>query len=67
MSLFVEILLVLPLISVVLATAALIVTFLSWKNKYWSWCSRLHYTLVVLAALAFIWFLNYWNLLGYHF
>jgi CubicO group peptidase (beta-lactamase class C family) len=63
----VKILLVLPLISVVIAIAALIVTFFAWKNKYWSWCSRLHYTLVVLAALAFIWFLNYWNLLGYHF
>jgi len=63
----VKILLVLPLISVVIAIAALIVTVLAWKKKYWSWCSRLHYTLVVLAALAFIWFLNYWNLLGYHF
>ncbi len=27
--------------------------------------ARLHYSLVTLAALAFVWWLNYWNLLGY--
>jgi len=26
---------------------------------------RAHYALVTLGALAFIWFLNYWNLLGF--
>lgn len=62
-----KILLILPLISVVLAIGTLIVAFLAWKNKYWSGCARLHYTLVILAALAFIWFLNYWNLLGFRF
>jgi cytochrome bd-type quinol oxidase subunit 2 len=62
-----KILLILPLISVVLAIGTLIVAFLAWKNKCWSGCGRLHYTLVVLAALVFIWFLNYWNLLGFHF
>jgi CubicO group peptidase (beta-lactamase class C family) len=62
-----KILLVLPLMSVVLAIGTLIVAFLAWKNKYWSGCERLHYTLIVLAALAFIWFLNYWNLLGFRF
>jgi hypothetical protein len=29
--------------------------------------SRLHYTLVTLAALVFIWWLRCWNLLGFWF
>jgi hypothetical protein len=29
--------------------------------------ARGHYVLVTLAALAFVWFLNYWNLLGFRF
>jgi hypothetical protein len=28
---------------------------------------RVHYTLVTVAAVAFMWFLNYWNLLGWRF
>jgi hypothetical protein len=27
----------------------------------------LHYTLVTVAAVAFVWFLNFWNLLGWRF
>jgi hypothetical protein len=29
--------------------------------------ARIHYSLVTLAALAFVWFLNYWNLLGFRY
>ena len=38
---------------------------LAWKWHYWSVVGRAHYTLVTLGALTFIWFLNYWNLLGF--
>jgi hypothetical protein len=38
----------------------------SWKQRYWGLAGRLHYTLVVLAGAAFVWFLYTWNLLGYH-
>ncbi len=62
-----KILLLFPLISVVLTIGAAVYAFLAWKNKYWTGCQRLHYTLVVLASLVFIWFLNYWNLLGFRF
>jgi len=37
------------------------------ENKYWSLKRRLHYSLITLAALAFIPFLAYWNLLGFQF
>jgi len=40
---------------------------LAWKQRYWSFAGRVHYTIVTLAALAFIWLLNNWNLLGFKF
>jgi len=62
-----KIVLVLPIISALLTIGALFFTYVAWKNKYWSVCGRVHYTLVALASLAFLWFLIYWKLLGYHF
>jgi CubicO group peptidase (beta-lactamase class C family) len=59
--------LVLPLVAAVLTIAALGFTVLAWKNRYWGVVGRVHYTLVTVAALAFIWWLNYWNLLGFRF
>jgi CubicO group peptidase (beta-lactamase class C family) len=38
---------------------------LAWRRRYWSVVGRAHYTLLTLGALGFIWFLNYWNLLGF--
>jgi len=61
----VKIFLAFPLIAALLTLFALIFMVLAWRKKYWNGCSRLHYTLVVLASLAMLWFLNYWNLLGY--
>ena len=40
---------------------------LAWKDSYWSIPFRTYYTLVTVAAVAFVWFLNYWNLLGWRF
>lgn len=59
--------LVLPLLAVVLTIGALGFTVLAWRNRYWDMIGRVHYTLVTLMSLAFIWFLNYWNLLGFRF
>ncbi|MEW5859909.1 MAG: hypothetical protein AB1861_21395 [Cyanobacteriota bacterium] len=50
-------------------------TVLAWKNKNWSIVERssfgaaslTHYSLITLAALAFVPFLMYWNLLGFQF
>jgi hypothetical protein len=54
-------------LAAVLTVGALIYSVLSWKNSYWGIAARVHYTLVTLAAVAFVWFLNYWNLLGWRF
>ena len=53
----------LPWIIAVLAIGMVFFTILIWMRRYLSIPGRIHYTLVMLAALAFIWWLAYWNLL----
>jgi hypothetical protein len=50
-----------------LTVGALIYTVLAWKDRYWSIAGRAYYTLVTVAAVAYVWFLNYWNLLGWRY
>lgn len=56
-----------PLIAGILALASAVFSALAWRKSYWSLLERIHLTLVTLALLAFIWWLNNWNLLGYRF
>ena len=58
-------LLVLPLVTSVLTVGMVAAAVLAWRRRSWNLAARLHYSLVTLAALAFVWWLNYWNLLGY--
>jgi CubicO group peptidase (beta-lactamase class C family) len=57
-----EVLAVAPVIAV-LSVGALIFTIPVWRGALWSLPGRVHYTLVTLAAVGFVWFLYYWNLL----
>jgi CubicO group peptidase (beta-lactamase class C family) len=57
--------LVVALVATTLAVGMVACAGLAWKRRYWSVVGRVHYSLVTLGALAFIWFLNYWNLLGF--
>jgi CubicO group peptidase (beta-lactamase class C family) len=57
--------LTLPLIGLVLTALAVVLVVRVWRDKYWTRGSRLFHTAAVAAAVAFVWFLNYWNLLGY--
>ena len=66
-QLIVKIVLGLGVLSAALTVGALVYITLAWKNNYWSVAARVHYTLVTVAAVAFVWFLNYWNLLGWRF
>jgi CubicO group peptidase (beta-lactamase class C family) len=59
--------LALPLIAALLGAGALVYLLKAWRKGYWTRCHRLHYTLVFVAALVFLWFLNFWNLLGWRF
>ena len=51
-----------PLIAGLVAVV-LLCALVAWLRGYWRFSGRLHYTCVVLAGLAFVWFLNDWNLL----
>jgi hypothetical protein len=53
--------------SALLTVGALVYTALAWKDRYWGVAFRVYYTLVTLAAVAFVWFLNFWNWLGWRF
>jgi len=57
--------LTLPLIGLAFTALAVVLAVRVWREKYWTRGSRLLHTAGVVAAIAFAWFLNYWNLLGY--
>lgn len=51
-------------VTAILTVPVLALAGLAWKRGYWSVGGRSYYTVVAVAALAFLWFLNQWNLLG---
>ncbi len=57
----------LGVLSALLTVGALVYAVQAWKKGYWGVAFRIYYTLVTVAAVAFVWFLNYWNLLGWRF
>jgi CubicO group peptidase (beta-lactamase class C family) len=56
-----------PMVTTLLASVVLLFAVWVWRRRLWSVWSRLHYSAVATAALAFIWFFVYWNLLGFHY
>jgi CubicO group peptidase (beta-lactamase class C family) len=62
-----KILLGLPVVSALFLIGTFLYVASAWIKGYWSGCARVHYTLVFLAGLAFLLFLNDWNLLGWKF
>jgi hypothetical protein len=62
-----KIVLGLGVLAAVLTAGALVYTVLAWKKGYWDIAARVYYMLVTAAAVAFVWFLNSWNLLGWRF
>ncbi|MBE9127724.1 MULTISPECIES: serine hydrolase domain-containing protein [unclassified Coleofasciculus] len=54
-----------PPITTGLSLGLLICTVLAWKDKYWSAWARVYYSVMTLAAIAFLPFLVQWNLLGF--
>jgi len=57
----------LGVLSTLLTASALVYAVLAWKNSYWGVAFRTYHTLVTVAAIAFVWFLNFWNLLGWRY
>jgi CubicO group peptidase (beta-lactamase class C family) len=58
-------LLLLPQVCVGLAAVASLCSIVAWAKGYWRFSGRLHYTLVALAGIGFVWFLHHWNLLTF--
>jgi hypothetical protein len=63
----IPLLLVVPLVTTGLTVLLVLFTFHAWRANSWSFPARVHYSLVTVAALGFVWFLAYWNLLGFHY
>src|SRR5690606_40318261 len=53
--------LALPLLALPLTVAALVFAVFAWRDGYWGRVTRIHFTLVALAAVAFLWSLHSWN------
>lgn len=56
-----------PILLVGFTLAMIVLSVLSWKNKYWTVLKRVHYSLIMLSAVALSLFFYHWNLLGWHF
>jgi CubicO group peptidase (beta-lactamase class C family) len=59
--------LVIPIITTVLAVVVVVLAVVAWVKKFWRVPGRVHYTLVALAAAAFVWWVSFWNLLGFRY
>ena len=57
----------LPLLAIPLTGAMIFFTARAWRRHFWRRRGRIHYTLGTVAAVAYVPFLHYWNLLGYRF
>jgi CubicO group peptidase (beta-lactamase class C family) len=59
--------LVLPLLAIPLTLAVLVFAVQAWRAGWWTRYVRTQYAAIALGSLAFLWLLNYVNLVGYHF
>jgi CubicO group peptidase (beta-lactamase class C family) len=55
----------LSILAVLLAISTAVLAFLAWRRKWWRAPARIHYTLVASGAIALVWFLTFWNQLGW--
>ena len=56
-----------PIVTTVLTGVVLFFALRAWRRRMWSKWGRVHYSLIAVAGLAFVWFFVYWNLLGFHY
>jgi hypothetical protein len=63
----IKVVLGLGVLSAALTVGALVYCALAWKDRHWGIAARMYYTVVTVAAVAFVWFLHYWNLLGFRY
>jgi CubicO group peptidase (beta-lactamase class C family) len=56
-----------PILFVFLTVALVIAAIGAWRHSYWGIGRRIHFTLIVIAAVAVSLFFAQWNLLGWRF
>ena len=61
----VKLLLVIPLVATAITAGLPVLAGVAWARRYWGVFGRLSFTFVTLIAALFVWFLTYWNLLGF--
>jgi len=59
--------LVLPIVVSVLTAFTTVFAVRAWKDGYWTFGRRLHYTLFALLAVGWVWFYYNWNVLGFQY
>jgi len=59
--------LVMPILFVLLTIALVIAAIDVWRRSYWGVGRRIHFTLIVIAAVAVSLFFAQWNMLGWRF
>ncbi|MBO0562242.1 hypothetical protein EXQ36_14980 [Clostridium botulinum] len=65
MSIEAKLLLYVPILSLFLNLLLLVYTVLNWMKKNGKLFSRIYYFAVALTGILYVWFLNYWNFLGF--
>src|SRR5579875_2167849 len=56
-----------PTVTTVLAAVVVCFAIWAWRRRFWSLAGRIHYSVIAAAALVFVWFFAYWNLLGFRY
>ena len=53
-----------PPLTVVMAIGMIVFSALAWTRRYWTFSGRVYYTLLTLAAVSFLGWLNHFNLIS---
>jgi hypothetical protein len=59
--------LALPLLAIPLTLGLVYLAYAAWRNRWWTRYGRVQYAVIAVASVAFLWLLNYANLIGYRF
>jgi CubicO group peptidase (beta-lactamase class C family) len=59
--------LLVPIVTGILSLAFLALALIGWIRGTWSIAGQLYYSLIALAAVVFVLFVGYWNMLGWRF
>jgi CubicO group peptidase (beta-lactamase class C family) len=54
-----------PLLAIPVTLAVVWFAVQAWRGSWWTRYARVQYSVIALTSLAFLWSLNYWNLVGY--